>query len=168
MNKKAAINVMDLVIWAILLVIVLITVVTFTGATLKESNDIKDAEARDLANAILTSEDGISYVDTELGLVKASTVDLDKINSDHLDKIKTVENNNIMAMKISVKTKEGYNLVEDAFYNEGWYNRWEPVVGQRGKGAASEIIESRYARVYEKGEYKQMAYVEMRILIPNG
>lgn len=166
MRKKAAIKTLQLVVWALVLVIVLITILLFTAASIKRESDIRDSEVRAFTNLLLYSKDGISYVDEDLGRVVVSTVDLAKIDSEYLDNIKTYGENQVLAVKLTVETKEGYLLKED-IYNERWYIRWEPLVGKRGRGASSEIIEIRYVIVYDKGKPQGPAILKMRILIPN-
>jgi len=167
MNKKATyVKFMHLVIWAIFLVFVLLVIVIFTAGFIKKEMDIRDAEARIFVNRILYSPNGISHFDEDLGKSCPGTVDLRKINSSFVDSAAYIEDNQILAAKITVETVEGY-IMGEAIYNEAWYYRWEPLAGKRGSGASSEIIERRYVIVYDGDELRGHGMLKIRVLVPN-
>ncbi len=157
---------MHLVLWVLFLVYVLLVIRIFTTGFVKKEFDIRDAEARIFANRLLYSPNGISYIEEDLGRSYPWTVDLAKIDSSFLDSAFKLDDNQVLAAKITVTSTAG-NVMKEAVYNEVWYYRWLPLMGKRGTGASSVITEKRYVLVYEGGEFKGQGILEMQILIPN-
>ncbi|MBN2112173.1 hypothetical protein JW707_03685 [Candidatus Woesearchaeota archaeon] len=167
MNKKAQyITFMLLIIWAVFLVYEILVVVTFSSGYVNREIDVRDAEARIFANRILYSFDGIAYVDGDLGKVFPGTVDLKKLDSDYLDSVFWMEDNQVMAAKITV-TNLGTNTNHSAIYNDRWYYRMLPLAGKSGSGASTEILEKRYVAIYDGDEYKGQGMLEIQLLVPN-
>ena len=154
LNKKGAQYEKEIlfIAWIIMLVYVLLVTAIFTSGFVKREVDVRDAEARIFANKILYSPNGISHVDEDLGRNFIGTVELKKINSSFLDTIAVIEDNSIIAAKITVKDFTGMNVMREDTYNPRWYYRFQPLVGGRGSGGASEIIEKRYVAIYDGGK----------------
>jgi hypothetical protein len=155
-----------LVLWAVIAAIVLLEVKVFTTSFARTSMDIRDAEARIFANRILYSPEGISYFDVDLGRSHLGAVDFGRVDSSILDNALMLEDNQVIAAKVVLKNLRGLTLKE-AIYNEVWYMRWLPLAGRRGSGAASEIIEKRYALIYENDNFREPGIVEIQMLVPN-
>jgi len=167
MSKKAQeFKFIYLVIWAMMLAIVLLEIKVFTTSFARNSMDIRDAEARVFANRILYSPEGIAYTDVDLGRNLLGAVDFGKIDENVLNSAARLEDNQIMAAKVVLKNLAGRVLKED-FYNEAWYGRWEPLIGERGSGAASRIIERRYVLIYENDRFREPGVLEIQMLVPN-
>ena len=155
-----------LIIWAIMLVFVILTITIFAKGFIKKETDIRDAEVRIFANRIIYSPNGLSYADDESGRSYPGTVDLGKLTDAVLDNSVYIKDNQIIAAKVTLKNSKGISI-RDAFYNIDWYNRWEPLIGRRGSGAASEIIEKRYVMIYDRDKLKGHGMLEIQVLIPN-
>jgi hypothetical protein len=167
MNKKAQyMSFMLFIIWVIFLVYELLVVVTFSSAYVRREIDVRDAEARVFANRILYSYDGISYFDEDLGKIFPGTVDLKKLDSNYLDSVFWIEDNQVMAAKITV-TNLDTNAKQDAIYNNVWYYRWLPLAGKSGSGASTEIVETRYVSIYNGDQYMGQGKLEIQLLVPN-
>lgn len=167
MNKKAQyIKFMLLVIWAVFLVYELLVVITFSSGYVRRQIDVRDAEARIFANRILYSFDGIAYIDNDLGKVFPGTVDLEKLETTYLDNVFWMDDNQVMAAKITV-TNLITNVKKEAIYNTKWYYRWAPLVGKSGTGASTEIKEIRYVSIYNGDEYLGQGMLEIQLLVPN-
>lgn len=168
LNKKAEITFMMLIIWAILLVIVFISIVYFTSGFVSKELDVRDAEARIFANRIIYSPTGISYFDEDLGRNIPGTVDLRKVDSSWLENSVYSEDNQILAARISITpARESAIYAKEALYNQDWYLRWLPLVGKIGSGGSTELIETRYVNVYDGKNYRGPAMLEIQVLIPN-
>jgi hypothetical protein len=168
-NKKGAQYKTEVIFiaWIIMLVYVLLVTAIFTSGFIKREIDVRDAEARIFANKVLYSQNGISYIDEDLGRSFPGTVDLKKINSSFLDTIAQIEDNSIIAAKVTVKDFTGRNVLGEDTYNSQWYYRFQPLAGRRGSGGASEIIEKRYVAIYNGDKYIGQGSVEIQVLIPN-
>jgi hypothetical protein len=168
-SKKAGeVKFVHFVIWAIFLVYVLMVIVIFTSAFVRNNMDIRDAEARIIANRLLYAPEGISYTDTDLGRNYPGTVDLARANSsDVLDSAAWMPDNQMMAGSVTVYDMKGRQMTKPGIYNTKWYFRWLPLVEQEGSGAVTEIVETRYALVYDNGNYKGKGKVEIQVLVPN-
>ena len=168
MSKKSAqLKFMYLVLWALFLSVVLFIIAFFSSAFVRENLDIRDAEARLFMNRLLYSPTGISYMEGDLGRNYPGTVDLEKISNDFLDKSVKMEDNQMMAARINVRSISG-RVSKSAIYNELWFMRWLPLAGKKGSGASTWISEERYVIVYEGDEFKGPGAIEIDVLMPNG
>jgi len=168
MNKKGdELKFLYLVIWAVFLGVVLFIISLFTSAFVREQIDIRDAEARILANRLLYSPTGISWEDKDLGRNYPGTVDLEKVNGDFIDRSLRMEGNQMIAANIEVKNNTG-GLLGSAPYNIDWYERWLPLAGETGSGASTWIQEKRYVVVYRGRELIGPGVIEISMLVPNG
>ncbi len=168
-NKKAdGMSFLLLVVWAVFLVYVLAVITYFTYGLVKSEIDIRDAEARVIANAILYSKNGISYSDIDLGITYPGTVDIDRIDPEMkvLSSSIYYPNNAIVAAKIYVTLSSGI-ILKSGTYNPEWYSRWAPLAGVKGSGGVSLIAEERYAAIYKGGMPYGYGKVRIEVLIPN-
>ncbi len=168
MNKKAQyIKFMLLIVWAVFLVSILLVIVIFTGSLVKKEVDIRSPEARTFANRLLYSpHGGISYSDVDLGRMYPGTVDMQKLENAVLDSTVYIDDNQILAAKVTLKNIQGMEI-KSAIYNEQWYLRWESLIGRVGSGGVSEIMEKRYVVIYDGDIIKNQGILEIQVLIPN-
>ena len=167
MNKKAQyIKFGLLVIWAIFLVYELLIVITFSSGYVRREIDVRDAEARIFANRMLYSFNGVAYIDNDLGKVYPGTVDLEKLDTTYLDNVFWMDDNQVMAAKITVTNLET-GAKKEAVYNNKWYYRWFPLIAKRGTSASSEINETRYVAIYNGNNYQGQGMLEIQLLVPN-
>lgn len=166
MKKAQYLKFTHVVMWAVLLVFVLLVVSIFTSGFVKKSIDVRDAEARILANRILYSPSSISRYDADMGKSYPGTVDINRMKNDILDKSVYIKNNLVAAAKVTVKDMSG-TVMAEAVFNSLWYSRWQPMVGKRGSAGVGETVEKRYVAVYEGDEFRSQGIVEIRVLIPN-
>jgi len=166
-NKKGyEISIMLFIIWTIMLVCVLLIVSIFASSFIKQETDIRDAEARVFANRLIYSPSSISYTDSDLGRTYPGTVDIARVEKSVLERAFSYDGNEIIAAKVSLKNSAGITIKE-AFYNDLWYYRWEPLIGKKGSGAVSEIVEKRHVAIYDNDELKGSGELVIQLLIPN-
>lgn len=120
----------------LLMLIAIVLIMIFFSYFLTFTNiNTSELEMNVFINRLLYSTNALAYYDEELGRSYLGRIDLEKLNSENLDKAINFSNNHFFAARISLI---GY---EPVYYHQALFERLEPLANAhiRGPGGADKL-----------------------------
>jgi hypothetical protein len=129
-------------------------------------------EADVVMGSMLSSPAAAGYVDPFTGRYFPQMIDLDKFNNEQFMNALSHPSNNIVAAALTLNDSAGMPI-KTIFYNEQWYERWEPVAsftmvqGIKGIGAI-DVYSKTFPVIIKDGEGLKAGTIDIRLLMPRG
>jgi len=174
MNKRA-LQSTDIILTIprmIFTVVAVLTVIFLVRMFVVQQIDIQETHSKLFVNRIIYSPNAISYVDPNTQRSYPGIIDYDIIKDtgrfrDRLENAIHMDKNLLLAAKITITIDKAEDETKSIFFNELWYQRWEPIAmmdGIEGPGGVDRYKYSNYMLVKEGPEYHP-ARMDVEVLL---
>ena len=171
MNKKAAFDTIVNLFRLLFVIVVFYSVLFLARAFIVQNVNIFEVESKLLAHR-LTFSSGINYIDTDIGRIHIGVIDLQKFNSNDIEKnllnsIYYGRINSEASAKLTLKDLDD-NLEYEAFYNKELYNEKKVIVESKiiGEGAAQRLDTNFYVLIKDNDKLKN-GVLNVDTILPN-
>ena len=166
MNKKAQVSftILQTIPRLIFLIVVLFSVIFLVRGYVVDNLNVQDTQAEVFINRIIYSENGISYYDEELKMTTPGIINPKLITNQNLDNLMDYKDDSFIAGRVILLDIKNIEIAS-AIYNEKTYNRWTPLIGQKGIGGVTEFKRS-IAVTFIDGVKIRQGILKFEVLLP--
>ncbi len=114
-------------------------------------------------NRLLHSSNAIFYYDEEAKRTYLGVIDIEKFNSENIEKAINYTDKRIFSAKLTLKSK--YQTKKKVYFHEKLFESLEPIVsaGQRGAGGGDRVTRMFRVSYFEDGDYHNLKKGELEI-----